>query len=79
MEELYRRIQSGAGKEVRVILKSDVAGSLGAIEHQLEKLQSDEVRINVLMSAAGEITENDILLAPLAGRVASQFEPLQEH
>ncbi|MFM9166597.1 MAG: translation initiation factor IF-2, partial [Candidatus Limnocylindrus sp.] len=63
MEDLYKRIQSGVGKEVRVILKSDVAGSLGAIEHQLEKLQSDEVRINVLLSAAGEVTENDILLA----------------
>jgi translation initiation factor IF-2 len=73
MEELYRRIQSGAGKEVRVILKSDVAGSLGAIEHQLEKLQSDEVRINVLMSAAGEITENDILLASASDAIVLGF------
>lgn len=73
MEELYRRIQSGAGKEVRVILKSDVAGSLGAIEHQLEKLQSDEVRINVLMSAAGEVTENDILLASASDAIVLGF------
>lgn len=73
MEELYRRIQSGAGKEIRVILKSDVAGSLGAIEHQLEKLQSDEVRINVLMSAAGEITENDILLASASDAIVLGF------
>ncbi len=73
MEELYRRIQSGAGKEVRVILKSDVAGSLGAIEHQLEKLQSEEVRINVLMAAAGEITENDILLASASDAIVLGF------
>lgn len=73
MEELYRRIQSGGGKEVRVILKSDVAGSLGAIEHQLEKLQSDEIRINVLMSAAGEITENDILLASASDAIVLGF------
>ena len=73
MEDLYKRIQSGAGKEVRVILKSDVAGSLGAIEHQLEKMQSDEVRINVLLSAAGEVTENDILLASASDAIVLGF------
>lgn len=73
MEDLYKRIQSGAGKEVRIILKSDVAGSLGAIEHQLEKMQSDEVRINVLLSAAGEITENDILLASASDAIVLGF------
>ena len=73
MEELYKRIQSGAGKEVRVILKSDVAGSLGAIEHQLEKLQGDEVRINVLLAAAGEVTENDILLASASDAIVLGF------
>lgn len=73
MEDLYKRIQSGAGKEVRVILKSDVAGSLGAIEHQLEKMQGDEVRINVLLSAAGEVTENDILLASASDAIVLGF------
>ncbi|MFM9129514.1 MAG: translation initiation factor IF-2 [Candidatus Limnocylindrus sp.] len=73
MEDLYKRIQSGVGKEVRVILKSDVAGSLGASEHQLEKLQSDEVRINVLLSAAGEVTENDILLASASDAIVLGF------
>jgi translation initiation factor IF-2 len=73
MEDLYQRIQSGGGKEVRVILKSDVAGSLGAIEHQLEKIQSDEVRINVLLSAAGEVTENDILLASASDAIVLGF------
>ena len=73
MEDLYKRIQSGAGKEVRIILKSDVAGSLGAIEHQLERMQSDEVRINVLLSAAGEVTENDILLASASDAIVIGF------
>ncbi|MFM2098399.1 MAG: hypothetical protein RIT06_1027, partial [Chloroflexota bacterium] len=73
MEDLYQRIQSGGGKEVRVILKSDVAGSLGAIEHQLEKIQSDEVRVNVLLSAAGEVTENDILLASASDAIVLGF------
>jgi translation initiation factor IF-2 len=73
MEDLFKRIQSGAGKEVRVILKSDVAGSLGAIEHQLEKLQSEEVRINILLSAAGEVTESDILLASASDAIVLGF------
>ena len=73
MEELYQRIQSGQGKEVRVILKSDVSGSLDAIVHQLEKLQSDEVRINVLHASAGEITENDVLLASASDAIILGF------
>ena len=73
MEELYQRIQSGQGKEVRVILKSDVSGSLDAIVHQLEKLQSDEVRINILHASAGEITENDVLLASASDAIILGF------
>jgi translation initiation factor IF-2 len=73
MEELYQRIQSGQGKEVRVILKSDVSGSLDAIVHQLEKLQGDEVRINVLHASAGEVTENDILLASASDAIILGF------
>ena len=73
MEELYKRIQSDQGKEVRVILKSDVSGSLDAIVHQLEKLQGDEVRINVLHASAGEVTENDILLASASDAIILGF------
>ena len=73
MEEIYQRIQSDQGKEVRVILKSDVSGSLDAIVHQLEKLQGDEVRINVLHASAGEVTENDILLASASDAIILGF------
>ena len=63
LEDLYRQIQAGQAKELRVILKADVSGSLGAITHALEQLSEDEVRINVLHEAAGDITDNDIMLA----------------
>ena len=63
LEDLYRQIQAGQAKELRIILKADVSGSLGAITHALEQLDQDEVRINVLHEAAGDITDNDIMLA----------------
>src|SRR5439155_22001417 len=46
LEDLYRQIQAGQAKELRVILKADVSGSLGAITHALEQISTDEVRIN---------------------------------
>ncbi len=57
LEDLYRQIQTGQAKELRVILKADVSGSIGAITHALEQLDQEEVRINVLHEAAGDITD----------------------
>src|SRR5664279_5322680 len=63
LEDLYAQIQAGQTKELRIILKTDVSGSLGAITHALEQLSTDEMRINVLHEAAGDVTDNDIMLA----------------
>ncbi|MFN8518457.1 MAG: hypothetical protein U0667_03490 [Chloroflexota bacterium] len=63
----------GQTKELRVILKADVQGSLGAIVHALDQLQSDEVKINVLRQGAGDITDNDILLASASDAVVVGF------
>ncbi len=73
LEDLYRQIQAGQTKELRIILKADVQGSLGAIVHALEQLQSDEVKINVLRQGAGDITDNDILLASASDAVVVGF------
>jgi translation initiation factor IF-2 len=73
LEDLYRQIQAGQTKELRVILKADVQGSLGAIVHALDQLQSDEVKINVLRQGAGDITDNDILLASASDAVVVGF------
>jgi translation initiation factor IF-2 len=73
LEDLYRQIQAGQAKELRIILKSDVSGSLGAITHALEQLDQEEVRINVLHEAAGDITDNDIMLATASDAIVVGF------
>jgi translation initiation factor IF-2 len=73
LEDLYKQIQAGQTKELRIILKADVSGSLGAIEHALEQLSTDEVRINILHEGAGDITDNDILLASASNAIVVGF------
>ncbi len=73
LEDLYRQIQAGQAKELRIILKSDVSGSLGAITHALEQLDQEEVRLNVLHEAAGDITDNDIMLATASNAIVVGF------
>ena len=73
LEDLYRQIQAGQAKELRIILKTDVSGSLGAITHSLAQLASDEVKINILHEGAGEITDNDIMLAAASNAIVVGF------
>jgi translation initiation factor IF-2 len=73
LEDLYRQIQAGQAKELRIILKADVSGSLGAITHALGQLATDEVKINVLHEGAGEITDNDIMLAAASNAIVVGF------
>jgi translation initiation factor IF-2 len=73
LEDLYRQIQAGQTKELRVILKADVQGSLGAIRHAVEQIQTDEVRINILHEGTGDITDNDILLASASNAIVVGF------
>jgi translation initiation factor IF-2 len=73
LEDLYRQIQAGQTKELRVILKADVQGSLGAIRHALEQVQTEEVRINLLHEGTGDITDTDILLASASDAVVVGF------
>jgi translation initiation factor IF-2 len=73
LEDLYRQIQAGQAKELRIILKADVSGSIGAITHALDQLSTDEVRINILHEAAGDITDNDIMLATASDAIVVGF------
>ncbi len=73
LEDLYRQIQAGQTKELRIILKADVQGSLGAIRHALEQVQTDEVRINILHEGTGDISDNDILLASASNAIVVGF------
>ena len=73
LEDLYRQIQAGQTKELRIILKADVQGSLGAVVHALDQFQTDEVRINVLHQGTGDITDNDINLASASDAIVVGF------
>jgi translation initiation factor IF-2 len=73
LEDISAQIQSAEVKELRVVLKTDVQGSLGAIRHALERLNSAEVRINILREGAGDINESDVLLATASDAVVIGF------
>ena len=73
LEDLYRQIQAGQAKELRIILKADVSGSLGAITHALDQLSTEDVRLNVLHEGAGDITDNDIMLATASNAIVVGF------
>jgi translation initiation factor IF-2 len=73
LEDLYSQIQAGQAKELRIILKADVSGSLGAISHALNQLSQEEIRINVLHEGAGDITDNDIMLAAASNAIVVGF------
>ena len=73
LEDLFQQFKEGQAKELRIILKADVSGSLGAITHALGQIQSDEVRISVLHEGTGDITDTDILLASASDAIVVGF------
>jgi translation initiation factor IF-2 len=73
LEEISAAIQASEVAELRVVLKTDVQGSLGAIRHAVERLNTNEVRINILREGAGDINESDINLASASDAVVIGF------
>ncbi|MFI5291742.1 MAG: translation initiation factor IF-2, partial [Candidatus Limnocylindrales bacterium] len=73
LEDLYRQIQAGQTKELRLVIKADVQGSLGAIRHAVEQIATDEVRINIIHEGTGDITDNDIMLAAASDAIVVGF------
>jgi translation initiation factor IF-2 len=73
LEQMFSKIASGAAKELPVVVKSDVQGSLEAIVGSLEKLSTDEVAVRALHSAVGGINESDVILAKATGAIIIGF------
>jgi translation initiation factor IF-2 len=73
MDEMLARIQAGVQKEVALLVKADVQGSAEAIEATVMKLEHEEVRVRVLLSGVGQITESDIQLAKASSAVIIGF------
>jgi translation initiation factor IF-2 len=63
LSDLFSQIRDGRMKELNIILKTDVQGSIEPIKTSLERLNIDEVKVNILHSSSGSITEGDVLLA----------------
>jgi translation initiation factor IF-2 len=63
LSNIYDRVSAGEVKELNVVLKTDVQGSIEPIKNSLENLSTDEVRVSVIHSSTGNITESDVMLA----------------
>jgi len=73
LEQMFSQIAAGVAKELPVVVKSDVQGSLEAIVGSVEKLSTDEVSVRVLHSAVGGINESDVILAKASNAVIVGF------
>ena len=73
LENLFQQIQEGEIKELNVVLKGDVQGSVQAVASSLLELSTEEVKINIIHQAVGGITETDILLASASDAIVVGF------
>ncbi|OOB79691.1 MAG: translation initiation factor IF-2 [Epulopiscium sp. Nuni2H_MBin001] len=73
LDDLYSQIQEGQVKELNIIIKADVQGSVEAVKSSLEKLSTEEVRIRTLHGGVGAITESDVILASASGAIIIGF------
>ena len=73
LENLFDQIQAGARKELALIVKADVQGSVEAVKSSLEKLSNDEVNVRVIHGAVGAINESDVMLATSSNAIIVGF------
>ncbi len=73
LDEIGRRIAIGDFKELNIILKGDVDGSVEALTDSLQKLSTEEIHINILFKGVGQITESDVLLASASDAIIIGF------
>lgn len=73
LDDLYEQIQSGEVKDLNVVIKADVRGSIEAIRQSLIKLETDEVKVSIIHYGVGGITESDIMLASASNAIVIGF------
>lgn len=73
LEDLYKQIQEGKVKELNIIVKADVQGSIEALKQSLEKLSIESVKVRVIHGAVGAITETDVILASASNAIIIGF------
>jgi translation initiation factor IF-2 len=78
LEGLHKQIETGEVKELRLILKADVQGSVEALGESLERLSTDEVKLKVIHSSVGAINESDVMLASASNAIVLGFNVKSE-
>jgi translation initiation factor IF-2 len=78
LEELFGKIEAGEATEIPLILKADVQGSIEAIVGSLTKLNTDEVRVNILHAGVGGISTGDVTLADASGAMIIGFNVIAD-
>lgn len=73
LDNLFDQMKQGEVKELQIIVKADVQGSVEAVTQSLEKLSNDEVRVNVIHGAVGAINESDVMLAEASNAIIVGF------
>src|SRR5690606_13874806 len=73
LEEVFARAQQGEMKELNLLIKADVAGSLEALQDEIAKVPQERVAINIIRAQTGGITESDVMLAAASDAVIIGF------
>ncbi len=73
LKDLRSRLQEGTTKDLNLVVKADVQGSVEAVRGLIEKIESDEVTVKVIYSGVGSVTESDVLLASAANAIVVGF------
>ena len=73
LDDLFQRIQEGEIKELNIVVKADVQGTIEALKASLEKIKNDEVKVVVVHAGVGAITESDVMLASAANALIIGF------
>tara|TARA_B100002051_G_scaffold273965_1_gene313933 strand:- start:608 stop:3007 length:2400 start_codon:yes stop_codon:yes gene_type:complete len=74
LDEIGRRLALGNFKELNIVLKGDVDGSIEALSDSMEKLSTDEISVNIIHRGVGQITESDVLLASASDAIIVGFQ-----
>ncbi len=73
LDNLFNQMESGKLKQLNIIVKADVQGSVEALKQSLERLSNDEVKVKVIHAAAGAVTETDVTLAKVSNAIIIAF------
>src|SRR3989338_8316532 len=79
LDELYQKIKDGEVKELGIVVKGDVQGSVEAVKEVLGKLPTAAIKINIIHSAVGGVTEGDVMLAAASNAIVIGFNVRPEH